>query len=95
MCLQWSLLSLLCAEEKDGFLTNHNLMDAMRHAHVITAVYGPSHFPACLAEEIHLLPDIAHLAESAAHAAAKFSQRLRVVTKSSTELTRHLKFCCG
>lgn len=52
-----------------------------------TALYSPSHFTGCLSKWINLLPDEAHLAESVADAAARFSQRFRVLTKSSKKLT--------
>ena len=86
---------LSAEEEKDSFPFNHTLPDAVGRARVPTALYGPSHFPGCLSDRIHLLPDVAHFAESVAHAAARFSQRFRVFTKSSRKLTRRLQFCCG
>lgn len=85
----------LSAEEKDSFPSNSNLPDAVERTHVSTALYVPSHFPGCLSDWIRLLPDVAYLAESVAHAAATFSQRFKVFTKSSKKLTRRLWFCCG
>lgn len=85
----------LSAGKKDSFPSNSSLLDAMGCTHVSTALYIPSHFPGCLSNWIHLLPDVAHLAESVAHAAARFSQRFKVFTKSSKRLTRCLQFCCG
>lgn len=94
-CPMDSASPLSAEEEKVSFPFDRNLPGAVGQAHVPTALYGPSNFPGCLSNRIHLLPDIAHLAESVAHAAARFSQRFRVFTKSSKKLTRCSWFCCG
>lgn len=78
----------LSAGEKDSFPSNSSLPNAVGRTHVSTAFCVPSHFPDCLSDWIRLLPDVAHLAESVAHAAARFSQRFKVFTKSSKKLTR-------
>lgn len=61
---------LSAEEEQDSSQFNHSLLDAVGCACVPNST---SHFPCCLSSQIYLLPDVAYLAESAAHAGARFS----------------------
>lgn len=81
---------LLSAAEKESFQSTSNLPDAVGCIHVSTALYVPSHFPCCLSNQIRLLPDVSHLAESVAHAAVRFSQGFKHFTKSSKKFDKTL-----
>lgn len=65
-----SALPLSAEEKQDSSQFNHSLLDAVGCAYVPNST---SRFPCCLSSQIHLLPDVAYLAEPAAHAGARFS----------------------
>lgn len=61
---------LSAEEEQDSSQFSHSLLDAVGCPYVSNS---SSDFPRCLSSQMYLLPDVAYLAESAAHAGARFS----------------------
>lgn len=85
--VQWTLLPLYL-QKRNRTVPNPNTAYWMLWDVPVSNITSP--FPCCLCSQIYLLPDVAYLAETAAHAGARVS--CRFVAKKLTSL---FQVCCS